>query len=296
VYAQAAYRNADLVEETVEQEAFDCDYARNGWIQAREDEDQEALMTGVEFGRSVGAEDWTTLSPDEVLQLGGMQVDTPAGFSQASATFHPARWVWCLLGRALASEHVGLYTRTKVEQVDSLAEGYLVVTDRGSIRCRNIINATESYTAALHPHYSDLIHPVQTQAAFGEGGPADMPAEIALSGKRSFFGRHPFQNRPRGLLVGSDATRVKNHQAGRNAPSRFITSFSLAEVWRHGDPRMEWHTRFHDGRVSCRGPSRRSRHVDHWWHVRLWYGRFLQRRASCGDTRSAYRRRPGRLS
>ncbi len=236
VYAQAAYRNADLVEETVLQEGFDCDYARNGWIQAREDEDQEALVAGVEFGRSVGAADWTTLSPDDVLKLGGMKIDAPAGFSRASATFHPARWVWCLLGSALTSERVGLYTRTKVAQVDSLTEGYLVVTDRGNIRCRNIINATESYTAALHPHYSDLIHPVQTQAAFGEGGPADMPEKIALSGKRSFFGRHPFKNRPRGLLVGSDATRVKNHQAGRNAPSRFITSFSLAEVWRYYDP------------------------------------------------------------
>ena len=62
-----------------------------------------------------------------------------------------------------------------------------------------------------------------------------MPAEIALSGKRSFFGRHPFDNRAQGLLIGSDATRVANHHAGRNAPSRFITCFSLAEVWRYYD-------------------------------------------------------------
>ncbi len=235
VYARAAYRNADLVEATVKKEAFDCDYARNGWIQAREAEDQEALAASVEFGQRVGAADWTALPPDQVLKLGGMSVDDPAGFSQASATFHPARWVWCQLQKALRCEQVGLYTRTKVTRVESDDEGYLVITDRGDIRCDNLINATESYTAALYPHYRDLIHPVQTQAAFGEGGPADMPAEIALSGKRSFFGRHPFDNRAQGLLVGSDATRVANHHAGRNAPSRFITCFSLAEVWRYYD-------------------------------------------------------------
>ena len=217
-------------------EAFFCDYDRNGWIQARDPDDQDALRSSVEFGERLGADDWTTMSPDDVRRAGGMRVDAAAGFIRHSATFHPARWVWCLLTRALQSTHVSLYTRTKVLGIDRLQHGYRVCTYRGDIHARAVINTTESYTAALHPSYGEFISPVQTQAAWGKGGPPAMPPHIALSGKRAFFGRHPFDNRQAGIMVGSDATRVASHQAGRNAPSRFITAFCLGELWRYYEP------------------------------------------------------------
>jgi glycine/D-amino acid oxidase-like deaminating enzyme len=80
----------------------------------------------------------------------------------------------------------------------------------------------------LHPQYGALIYPVQTQAAFGKGGPETMKPHIGLSGKRGFFGRHG-----EGVMVGSDATRVPAHRAGINNPSRFITKFLMGEIHKY---------------------------------------------------------------
>ncbi len=90
-YARSAYRNADLIEATIREEGFACDYSRNGWIQARDTADQLALRESVAAGERAGFDDWTSLPPQEVLEIGGMIVDAPAGFSRRSASFHPAK-------------------------------------------------------------------------------------------------------------------------------------------------------------------------------------------------------------
>lgn len=227
-YAHSAYRNAELIEATIRDEGFECDYERNGWIQARDDADQLALRESIEAGETAGYGDWTCLTPEQVLEKGGMTVNAPAGFSQGAACFHPAKWVWSLLERALKNDDVELYARTRVLRVEGEADGYRVHTSRGSIAARCIINAVESHTAALHPQYGDLIHPVQTQAAFGEGGPRAMRSHIGLSGKRGFFGHHG-----NGVMVGSDASRIPPGKAGSNNPSRFITKFLMGDLHRH---------------------------------------------------------------
>ena len=230
VYARSAYKNADLVEATVRDEGYACDYARNGWIQAGDEEGLAALEETVRLGEEAGFVDWTALSPEQVWEKGGMRVGHTAGFSRAAACFHPAKWVWSLLQTAIAQPNVEFYSRTKVLRVEDQGEHYLVHTSRGVVRTRYIVNATESYTGALHRQYRALIHPVQTQAAFGQGGPQSMEAGIGLSGKRGFFARHGT-----GVMVGSDATRLPHERAGSNNASRFITKFLLGEVHRYFD-------------------------------------------------------------
>ena len=225
-YAKSAYKNADLVEQTIREEGYDCDYARNGWIQARDP--GAALGESVEAGRAAGFDDWIAMAPEDVLATGGMRVDCPAGFSRRAASFHPAKWVWSQLQTALATPHVALYTRTKVLAIIDEGEHYAIETARGTIRCRHIANATESYTALLHRQFRGVLHPVQTQAAFGQGGPPGMREHIGLSGKRGFFGRHGS-----GVMIGSDATQLPHHLAGNNKPSRFITKFLIGEMHRH---------------------------------------------------------------
>ena len=129
---------------------------------------------------------------------------------------------------ALATPHVALYTRTKVLAIIDEGEHYAIETARGTIRCRHIANATESYTALLHRQFRGVLHPVQTQAAFGQGGPPGMRDPIGLSGTRGFFGRHGS-----GVMIGSDATQLPHHLAGNNKPSRFITKFLIGAMHRH---------------------------------------------------------------
>lgn len=226
-YTKSAYKNGGMIEKTIEEEGINCDYHRKGWIQGCQIEDQAALMESVRLGQETGFDDWTTISPEEAKRRGGMNVECPAGFSRGTATFHPAKWVWSLLEIALRSSHVDLYTRTRVTRVEDAGDFYLVNTNRGRIKTKYVINATESYTAILHRQYCNLVHAIQTQNAYGEGGPQAMKPHVGLSNSRGFFGRVG-----EGITLGSDETPINYRNAGCNNPSRFITKFVISEIHR----------------------------------------------------------------
>ncbi len=229
-YCKAAYRNGDMIEQTIKDEGYDCDYAREGWVQTRNADEQPKLAESVRMALESGYTDWTQITPKEVMDRTGMRVRHNAGFSIAAGSFHPAKWVWCLLGTALASGRVRLFCRTAVSRVEDTGDDYLVHTPRGTIRARYVANATESYSALLHPQLRGRLFPVQTQAAAGEGGPRTMKPRVGISGLRGFFGKHGSH-----ILIGSDATRVPDRQAGRIQPSRFITKFLIGEMKRYYD-------------------------------------------------------------
>jgi glycine/D-amino acid oxidase-like deaminating enzyme len=230
-YVRSAYRNSDLIEATVRDEGFQCDYTREGWIQAGDGAAQGDLRESVRLGEEAGFDDWTSLEPAEVLERGGMAVDHPAGFSRRTASWHPARWVWSLLHVALRSDNVELFTNTRVLGIDDLGDHYLVRTERGDVRATYVVNATESYSAILQPRLRNVLHAVQTQAAFADGGPASMKAGVGLGGGNGWFGRVA-----NGTIFGSDATRVSYKKAGRNRPSRFVTRFLVGEMRRYFGP------------------------------------------------------------
>lgn len=230
-YCRAAYRNGDLIEQTIRAEGYECGYARQGWVQARDPDQQQMLADSVRMALDTGTTDWTSIAPEDVERLTGMRVKHNAGFSVAAASFHPARWVWCLLGTAIQSGKVAFFSRTKVLEVRCEGDEYLVRTSRGLIRARSVVNATESYTPLLHPQFHDRIRPTQTQAACGDEGPAAIKPHVGISGARAFFGKHDGK-----VLIGSDSTRVPDREAGRFQPSRFITKFLLGEMKKYYGP------------------------------------------------------------
>ena len=172
-YCDAAYKNADMIEKTIKTEGFDCDYAREGWVQAADADGQDALPASVKMAHESGFNDWISITPEEVRERSGMQVRHNAGFSVAAASFHPVKWVWSLLNVALAASNVHLFPQTKV------------------LRVRDC------------------------------GGHGD-----------------------RGM-IGSDATRVADHQAGCMQPSRFLTKFLTGELQRYFGP--SWLHLTHEG-------------------------------------------------
>lgn len=230
-YCRAAYRNADLIEQTIRDEEFECDYHRAGWVQARTDEEQTALSESVKLAIDFDCPDWTSITPEDVLEKSGMQVEHNAGFSIAAASWHPARWVWSLLQAALREPHVQLFTRTRVTGIDDEGERYRVTTSRGAIHARHVVYATESYTPKLKQQFHGAILPMQEQAASGDGGPEAMKQHIGISGSWFFAGRYG-----RRVLFGSGGSRVRDQEAGRNRPSRFLTKFVAAEMLRHFGP------------------------------------------------------------
>lgn len=225
-YSKSAYKNADLIEQTVRNEGFECDYVRAGYISGSDDAAE--LAKSVRLGRQAGFDDYTTIAAEEAKILGGIKLDAPASFSQGTASWHPAKWVWSLLTVAIKSDNVNLFTHTKALGIKDMGDYYDVLTDRGVIKARHVVNATESYTSMLHPELRGVLNPLQTQAAFAEGGPESIKPGVGLSAGVAFFGRTED-----GVLFGSDGTLIPYDQAGRNRPSRFITKFLIGEVNRY---------------------------------------------------------------
>ena len=239
-YARAAYRNAALIEQTIREEGFDCNYARDGWVQARTAEEQTALDDSVREAQETGFDDWTKISAEEAQRRSGMRLDHPAGFSRQAASWHPAKWVWSLFDRALAAQTVALFTRTRVTSVTDDEDHYRVETSRGVIRARHVIYATEAYTPALEKMLHNAILPMQEQAACGDGGPETMKPRVGISGTWYFAGRYG-----RRVLFGSGGSRLPDHEAGRNRPSRFLSRFVASQMHStYGDYRLhmtnEW--------------------------------------------------------
>ncbi|MBM3728242.1 MAG: FAD-binding oxidoreductase [Acidobacteria bacterium] len=226
-YAKAAYANAEMIAETIERERIECDYVRKGWVQAANPDALDRLERSTRMARETGFADWVKISAEESFERAGIRVHAPSGFSIGAASWDPAKWVRGLMTIALRSPRVQLFTRTRVASVQDQGERYAIHTNRGTVLARFVINAAESHTPALFPSFHDIIQPMQTQAAWGPSDGGTMKAGVGISGDRAFFGRHA-----EGVIFGSDATRVPDHEAGRNQPSRFITRFVLTEMKR----------------------------------------------------------------
>ena len=226
-YCHAAYRNAELIERTIREEGFDCDYVREGWVQARTADEQHHLEESVRMGQEHGFTDWVKLSPQEATEKTGANITTRETFSQKAGQFHPAKWVWSLFTRALQSPEVKLFCRTKVLSIQDAGEFYEVKTSRGLIHAKHVVNATESYTPNLHKQFRNVILPKQSQLAAGTDEGKSLKPNVTLSSSTSFMGRHATH-----LHFGSDETRVPDRQIGRNQPSRFITKYLIGELRR----------------------------------------------------------------
>lgn len=224
-YCRAAYENAAMIERTIREEGIECEYVRKGWVQAADADHQDRLDTSTRMAQERGFTDWVKISAEEVRERSGMDAQWPAGFSIGCASWHPAKWVWGLFRVALQSPHVQLFTQTRVLKVADLGEQYAVHTARGTIYARYVVNATESHTPQLFRDLHNVILPTQTQAAFGESDGGTMQEGVVVSGYTGFYRRHG-----EGTLFGSDATRVRDDEAGRNQPSRFITKFFLSDM------------------------------------------------------------------
>ncbi len=224
-YVHAAYKNADMIEKTIREEHFEVDYARVGWVQGQTEHTQEYLDMSVQESYEKGFDDWDLVEPKQVLELTGMNVGVRYGLSRRAATWHPAKWVWSLVSTAIESNNVSFFSHTRVHRIEDVGEHYAVRTNRGTIKARSVINATESYTATLHPEFIDKLIPIQTNAAFAEGGPATMNPHVAMGGPNSWFGKHP-----EGVILGTGGIRLDYEQAGRISPSRFLTNYIITEI------------------------------------------------------------------
>jgi len=226
-YVMAGEKSAELIEQTIKHEGIDCDYVKRGWVWAADRDTQDKPLAAQRMGEQVGHTDWIRISARQAMEEGGINTMYDAGYSQGTATWHPARWIWGLLQVALRSPHVEFFSRTKVTNVKDAGKYYELRTKRGVIRARYVINATESHTASLFNQFRGVNVTSQTQAAWGPSDGGTMKPGVAISNPQMFFAR--VQD---GVLMGSDMSPVPDKEAGTNNPSRFITNYVAASLQR----------------------------------------------------------------
>ena len=236
VYVRAVQASHESIAETIKTEGIDCDYARKGWVFFTDEVSQPRLETSLALGNRLGHSDWVRRTPRQIRERSGVATDLDGAESLASATWHPARWVWGILAAALQNPGVDLFTNTAVTSVRRDCDHYLIRTERGDIRARCVVNATESHTPTVFKDFlapfPDLVTPYKEQGMHAQGGPVGMEPRVGISGYLGWYARIASG----GMVFGSDHTPVGNHEAGRNMPSRFITRYVAAAMAQHWDP------------------------------------------------------------
>lgn len=236
IYVRAVQASHESIVNTIKVESIDCDYARKGWVFFTDEVSQQQLETSLALGDRLGHSDWVRRTPRQIRERSGVATALDGAESLASATWHPAKWVWGIIEAALRNSHVHLFTRTAVAKVQRDGDRYLVRTERGDIRARCVVNATESHTPVVFKDFlapfPNLITPHKEQGMHGEGGPASIVPRVGVSGYLGWYSRIASG----GIVFGSDHTPVANHEAGNNMPSRFITRYVAAAMAQHWTP------------------------------------------------------------
>ena len=245
VYVDAVQASHQMIKRTLAEEGINCDYEQRGWVFFADEVTHEKLEASLQMGDRLNHSDWVRRSPAEIASRCGVSTELTGAESVGAATWHPAKWVWGLLQRAIESPSVELFTRTTVTAVERDGEGYVVKTDRGSIRARHVVNATESHTCSVFANFTrkvpDLVTPHKEQGMHASGGPPTLTPQVGISGPLGWYTRVAAG----GMVFGSDHTPVGQHQAGMNSPSRFITLYRAAafgENWTPEELRVthEW--------------------------------------------------------
>jgi glycine/D-amino acid oxidase-like deaminating enzyme len=189
---EQAIRNAvPDIEQTLRSEGIDCGFARDGVLQTASDPAQLARLRGevaAARARGQGPEHLALLSADGARALVGSPHALGGTFSPHCAAVQPALLV---RGLAHAVERRGGVV-AEATRAWALEPGR-VRTDRGDVRARYVVRATEGYTAGLPGARRDLLPMVSSMIAT-EPLPATTWERLGWARRVTFFDgrRHLF--------------------------------------------------------------------------------------------------------
>lgn len=179
---RASVRAADTVARIVTEEGIDCDYARNGNIEAaskprhfdRLKMEQETLARVVDYE--------TRLVPpgEAATELG---TDSYCGLlvNERSAGLQPAKFVQ---GLALAAEQAGahLHEGTRVIEVEkNLSHNgnrFRVRTERGVVAAKEVFLAANAWIGQIVPHFRQRVFPAESYVIATEPLPENLAHKL----------------------------------------------------------------------------------------------------------------------
>ncbi|KAH9904703.1 FAD dependent oxidoreductase [Xylariomycetidae sp. FL2044] len=159
--------NAEAFADLVESEGIDCDLKKVTSFDAYADPEWAAqAKQAFDEMRGAGCETLDKVkyygSAEEAERVTGIR-GARAAFTFPAATVWPYKAIMHILSVAV-SRGVNLQTHTPVHRISVAAddEGYWTLsTPRGATKAREVVFATNAYTAGLLPQYEDLIYPAR---------------------------------------------------------------------------------------------------------------------------------------
>lgn len=191
---QEAAGSLAFLEETIARERIDCAYRRTGrLVAAWTPRHYEALLARAEVLTEITGAPVHAVPRERLEEELGSDHYAGGLVVEAAGALHPARYV---RGLAAAAARAGaiLADRTRVRAISRAADAFRVVTDRGEIRARAVLVATNGYTEPGFGWLARRLIPVGSYMIATE----ELPSETISA----LF--------PRGRMV-SDTKRVLNY-------------------------------------------------------------------------------------
>jgi glycine/D-amino acid oxidase-like deaminating enzyme len=157
--------NGSLFKRIVKKYKIDADLSDLGWMRLANSKAEElSLQQDVKLANSLGIkmEMW---SAEKITSETGIQTEFAGRFTPGYGNYHPYKFATQLFENLL-KKGILLYTHTRVTKIDwstPLHEDVILQTERGFVRAKKVIVATDAYTSKLIPEMKNLIEPFQSQ-------------------------------------------------------------------------------------------------------------------------------------
>lgn len=192
-------------------EGIDCDYLRGGYVSAARNKAQLARARAevrgwAAWGLPHQLQLWGANEVDERVRMSDVLGGT---FTPHCAVVHPAKLV-----RGLARVVEGRGVRIHEQTTATRIAPHVVETDRGTVRARHIVRATEGYTPRLPGLHRALV-PMYSLMVATAPLPDPVWEEIGLSGRPTFSDKRHLR------IYGQRTADGRLAFGGRGAPYHF---------------------------------------------------------------------------
>ncbi len=216
----------ELIKELVYEEGIDCDWQQNGDVCVYYKESHyEENPSWPRWHKENLDHDYEILAPDAMRDEIGSDAYYGGFVDEHGAGLHPAKLVFGM-AEVVAKYGAQLVENAAVTRVEQATNGYLVHTDQGSVRCKQVIVATNGYTDNVVRGLRSRVIPVGSYSIVTEPLPEDLQQELSPNG-RMFWDSKWFLNyfrlTPDGRML----------WGGRNNLSTTLDLTESAEILKH---------------------------------------------------------------
>lgn len=187
---QYSLDSIDTVEQIVEEEHFDCGFARYGHLlTANKPKQFDALKAEMEFMQKEFNHPLYLVSKDEQRHEIGTDLYHGALLDPCSGGLNPGQYV---VGLANAAEKAGatLHARARVNQLRRRGNRYILETERGKLSAGSVLVATSGYTRGVTKNLQKKIIPIGSFIIATEKLPEALAYELSPKNRMIFDFKH----------------------------------------------------------------------------------------------------------